>query len=164
MNALNFMIQREEDGLRLYETLGYETTDHELKDIFALLATLQRDHLNALESLKESVGSSDADSTFAERTRHLGNGFRRLLDSHDLLHELKNDRDAFLHILKAEEETIRLLEGMAKAESQMNTRILLERIAEEEKNHLSTIENIYDFMEAPHSYLEWGEFPNLKTL
>lgn len=164
MNAINFMIQTEEDGLRLYEMLGYETTDPELKEIFDLLAERQRNHLDTLETLKESVTPSDADSMFAERTRHLTNGFRRLLDSHDILHELKNDRDAFLHIVKAEEETIGLLEGMAKAESRMNTRILLERIAEDERAHLSNIEYIYDFIEAPHTFLEWGEFSNLHTL
>jgi len=164
MNAINFMARIEEDGLRLYDKLAYESADPELKEIFGLLAERQKCHLETLEALKENVSPADADSMFAERTRHLSNGFRRLLDSKDILHELKNDRDGFLHILKAEEETIGWLEGMAKAETRMNTRILLERFAEDEKAHLLTIENIYDFIEAPHTYLEWGEFSNLHSL
>jgi rubrerythrin len=164
MSAIDFMLRTEEDGLRLYEELGYEARDPELKEIFELLAERQRNHLDELATLKKSVDPADTDSTLVERTCHLANGFRRLLESNDLLRELKNDRDAFYHILKAEEETIELLEGMAKAEPQENTRIILERIAEDEKNHLSTIENIYEFIEAPHTYLEWGEFSNLHPL
>lgn len=164
MNAIDYMIRTEEDGLRLYEMLSYETSDRELKEIFELLAERQRNHLGGLETLKESVGPSDAESGLVERARGLENGFRRLLDSHDIIHELKNDHDAFFHILKAEEETIQLLEGMAKAETKENTRTLLERIAEDEKAHLSNIENIYEFIEAPRTYLEWGEFPNLHPL
>jgi rubrerythrin len=164
MNAIDYMIRTEEDGLRLYEMLSYETDDRELKEIFELLAERQRNHLGSLEALKESVGPSDAESGLVERARHLENGFRRLLDSRDIIHELKNDRDAFFHILKAEEETIHLFEGMARAETKTNTRTLLERIAEDEKSHLSNIENIYDFIETPRTYLEWGEFSNLHPL
>lgn len=164
MNAIDFIVQTEEDGLRLYETLAYETKDPELKEIFDLLADRQRNHLEVLETLKETVSPEDAESMLAERTGHLRNGFRRLLECKDIMHELKNDRDGFLHILKAEEETIGWLEGMAKAESRMNTRVLLERMAADEKAHLATIENIYDFVEAPDTYLEWGEFSNLRPL
>jgi rubrerythrin len=66
--------------------------------------------------------------------------------------------------VKAEEEVIVLLDGMAKAEGEDNTRELLVLLAEEEKQHLSRMENIYEFVEAPRSYLEWGEFSNLHPL
>jgi len=164
MNVIDFMIQREQDGLRLYELLGHETADPRVKEIFELLADRQRVHLGALEALKENVDPADADSMLAERTQHVGNGFRQLLDSPDILRQLKNDPDAFVHIVKAEDESIQLLEGMAKAESRENIRTLLESMAEEEKGHLVNIENIYDFMETPRTFLEWGEFSNLHPL
>jgi hypothetical protein len=46
----------------------------------------------------------------------------------------------------------------------MKMRRVLERIVSDEKDHLSKIENIYEFMETPHTYLEWGEFSNLHPL
>jgi rubrerythrin len=164
MNAIDYMIRIEEDGLNLYEILSDGARDRELKEIFELLAERQRSHLSALETLRESVGPDDAESGLLERATHVENGFRRLLNSHDMLHELKNDHDAFVHVLKAEEDTIKLLEGMAKAETRITTRTLLERIAEDEKAHLTNIENIYEFIEAPRTYLEWGEFSNLHPL
>jgi len=38
------------------------------------------------------------------------------------------------------------------------------RLADQEREHLSKIENIYSFVEDPWTYLEWGEFSNMKTL
>jgi rubrerythrin len=164
MNVLDFMLQIEQDGLHLYETLAMETSSAERKEIFELLADAQRRHLATLNSLKESVRSADVESTAAERARHLPNGFRRLLESHDILAELKKDPDAFEHVVKAEEENIRLLQGMAAAEPHLPARTILEKFVAEEEQHLAKIENIYDFIEAPHTFLEWGEFTNLRPL
>ena len=99
-----------------------------------------------------------------DRAGQMVNGFRRTLSSSDLPKEFKQDADAFGHIVKAEEEVIDLLDGMAKAEPEGNTRELLALLAVEEKRHLSRMENIYEFIEAPRSYLEWGEFSNLHPL
>jgi hypothetical protein len=38
----------------------------------------------------------------------------------------------------------------------------MRRIAEEERHHLEVMENIYDFVESPRTYLAWGEFSNLR--
>ncbi len=37
-------------------------------------------------------------------------------------------------------------------------------LAEDEKEHLSIVENIYEFVEKPRTFLAWGEFSNLKEL
>jgi rubrerythrin len=37
-------------------------------------------------------------------------------------------------------------------------------LAAEERRHLNMVENIYDFVEAPRSFLAWGEFSNLREL
>jgi hypothetical protein len=39
---------------------------------------------------------------------------------------------------------------------------LLRKLAEEEQLHLQVIENIYDFVESPRTYLAWGEFGTLR--
>jgi rubrerythrin len=36
--------------------------------------------------------------------------------------------------------------------------------AEKEREHLEMLEKIYFFVEEPRTYLEWGEFSNLKSL
>ena len=164
MNALDFMARFGEDSLRFYETLGKDEHNRELSDLYKLLADSQRRHLDALEAVKKTVSSTDAESVLVERAGHFVNGFRQLLFTHDIMKEMKNDRDAFAHVLHAEEEMINLCEGMAKAEPNVNTKALLAWLAESEKRHLEEIEGIYDFVEAPGCYLEWGEFSNLHPL
>jgi rubrerythrin len=164
MDAIEFMARFEEDGLLFFETLGAESIDAERKELFELLADNQKRHLGSLEKLKENLHGIETDTTLVDRAGVVVNGFRRTLYSHDIVKELKQDADAFDHIVKAEEEVIVLLDGMAKAEGEQNTRELLALLAEEEKQHLSRMENIYEFVEAPRSYLEWGEFSNLHPL
>ena len=164
MDAIEFMARFEEDGLRFFEALGAECTDAERKELFELLADNQKRHLGSLEKLKENLHGIETDTTLVDRAGEVVNGFRRTLCSCDILQEFKQDADAFDHIVRAEEEVIELLDGMAKAEPEENTRELLTLLAEEEKQHLSRMENIYEFIEAPRSFLEWGEFSNLQTL
>jgi len=40
--------------------------------------------------------------------------------------------------------------------------LLLQKIANEEKKHYNIMENLYDLVLAPQTYLAWGEFSNLK--
>ncbi|MDR3579908.1 MAG: ferritin family protein [Oryzomonas sp.] len=164
MDAIEFMARFEEDGLRFFETLGAESIDAERKGLFELLADNQKRHLGSLEKLKENLHGIETDTTLVDRAGVVVNGFRRTLGSYDLPKEFRQDADAFDHIVKAEEEVIELLDGMAKAEAEENTRELLVLLAEEEKRHLSRMENIYEFIEAPRSFLEWGEFSNLHQL
>jgi rubrerythrin len=164
MNALDFMTRFEEDCLKFYETLGSNEHNPELVNLYGLLADSQRRHLGILETLKETTRDSDVESALAERAAHVVNGLREVLFAHDITKEMKNDRDAFSHVLHAEEEMIKLCEGMAKAEPNENAKALFAWLAENEKKHLMEIEGIYDFVEAPDCYLEWGEFSNLRSL
>lgn len=164
MNVLDYATRVEEEGLRLFERLEHETENRELKEIFELLADTKREHCESLETMKQQISPADAESTMLERAREVKSGFRTLYESSDAMHQLRTDPDGFLHIVKAEEEAIRLYEGMAAAETHPSARVLLQKIADDEKKHLEVIENIYDFIEAPRTYLEWGEFSNLHSL
>lgn len=164
MNAVELMTKFENDCLTFYEALGRETHDPELKELYELLAGTQKKHLGRLAGLQETTGVREAESVLIDRTDHLVNGCHRLLAGNDLLKTMKNDRDGFEHVVHAEEEMIRLFEGMARVEQREGTRKLLAMIATEEKEHLHEIESIYEFIEKPHCYLEWGEFSNLNPL
>jgi rubrerythrin len=164
MNAIDYITRFEEDGLHLYELLEYGTENKELKTTFGLLANSQRKHLADLLALRENSAGTIRDSALIERTKGLINGFERLLESHDIHKELQHDPDAFWHILNAEQECIRMMEGIAHAEPDEQSRRLLEQLAMSEKEHLEKIVNIYDFITKPHTYLEWGEFNNQQSL
>jgi rubrerythrin len=164
MNAMEFMTRFEEDALHLYEVLSCGSNDTERRTIFNLLADAQRRHLSSLLDHKDRLECEMCESAIVERAGTLVNGFRMLLERSDLLSGLKTDPDAFSHVVKAEEECINLLGGMAKAEPLANMRAILNWLCTEERHHLERIESIYEFMEAPRTYLEWEEFSNLRPL
>jgi rubrerythrin len=164
MNAVEFMTKFERDCLAFYEAVGKQTTDPEVREIYELLADAQKRHLVRLEEIQASRGLIEAESELLDRTAPLDFDFNRLLVDHELVRAMKNDRDGFEHVVKAEEDVIKLFEGMARAEKREETRQMLAMLAADEKEHLEEIEGIYDFIERPHCYLEWGEFSNLKPL
>ncbi len=164
MNAIDLMTRFEEDGLRFYETLVSDERNREQVELYKLLADSQRRNIDTLEAVKKAARGAEAESELVERADHVVNGFQQLLFSRDVTKEISNDRDAFAHVLHAEEEMIKLCEGMAKAEPDLNAKALLTWLAENEKRHLAEIEEIYNFVESPSCYLEWGEFSNLHPL
>jgi len=164
MNTLEFLISFENDCLCFYKTLAAETTDPELKGLYELLAETRKRHQDMLETLRGTVRNEDLISELADRAEHVTNGCRTALFNHDLIKEMRNDRDAFDHVVHAEDEMIKLCEGMAKAEGSENIKVLLNWFVTDEKRQLEEMEGIYEFVEAPHYFLEWGEFSNLHPL
>lgn len=164
MNALEFMTKFERECLSFYETLNNGAKEREDKELYAILVDTQKSHLTRLEEIIGKVRGSDAESELLERAGSLDYNFHKLLIDHELIKAMRRDSDAFEHVVKMEEDVIRLFEGVARVEKRETTRQLLAMLAENEKQHLAEIEGIYDFVEKPRSYLEWGEFSNLKSL
>jgi rubrerythrin len=164
MNTLEFLHRFENDCLSFYTTLAAETADPELKGLYELLADSRKRHLDLLEPLMETVRKEDLTSELTTRAEHVINGCRMALTARDFTKEMRDDSDAFGHVVRAEGEMIALCEGMAKAEEGEQVKALLNWFVEDEKRHLEEIEGIYEFVETPHFYLEWGEFSNLHPL
>lgn len=164
MNAIEFMTRFERDCLSFYENLGKRAKERELKDLYALLADAQRRHLARLERIIGRGAKSDSESMLLDRAAGLDFGMTRFIFSHDLAKAMQSDRDAFEHVVHAEEDVIRLFEGMIDSEPNQKSRRILSRLAEDEKEFLAEIEEIYEFVEKPGCYLEWGEFSNLRPL
>ena len=164
MNVFDHAIKLEQDGKTYFERLAADTKSAELKNIFTLLAAAEGEHLATMEAMKSGADPAKAESKALDKSCTIKNDFTKLLEQRETAAELRGDPDGYKHAIKALEEEIRLYEVMAKNETNEETRKLVLQIIEEEKRHLSIIENIYDFLESPHTYLAWGEFSNLNTL
>ncbi len=164
MNTLEFLSRFEVDCLCFYKTLAAETADPELKRLYGLLADSRTQHLDLLGTLMKTARSEDLTSELTERAEHVINGCRMTLTARNFDKEMRGDRDAFGHVFHTENEMIKLCEGMARVEEGEQVKALLNWFVEDEKRHLEEIEGIYEFVEAPHCYLEWGEFSNLHPL
>lgn len=158
MNVFDFAMEMEMDGKAHYERLAAEATTTEFKNLFSMLADAEQAHYDALKAMKNGVDAAKADSKVLEKAKNI---FDKLLT----VKEARNSPpDGYLQAVKAEEESIRLYEEAAEKENNEYTRKLLLFLAGEEKEHLSIVKYIYEFAEAPRTFLAWGEFSNLKEL
>jgi len=160
MNVFDCAIKIEEEVKNYYKGLEAESRQPELKHLFSLLAASEEEHRSRLLKLKESMGADAAlDSLDGSACR-----FRPLLTQRELLDEVINDPDLYRFTVREEEKEIRFYEELASGAGNELTRASLLMLAEEERRHLATMENIYDFVEAPRNYLAWGEFGNKEEL
>jgi len=159
MNIFDCAIRKEEEARGYYEELAANTDVPELKNLFSMLAASEQEHYDALIKMKERIDSNKGRFAALHEAACL---FTPLLAKRDLMAELKDDPDAYRHAVKREEEDVRFYEDLAaKAQDEESRRVLL-MIADEERKHLSIVENIFSFVESPKTYLAWGEFSNLK--
>jgi rubrerythrin len=159
MNVFDCAIKMEEETRKYYEELVTLTDVPELKNLFSIMAAAEQEHHDALVRMKESI---DPKQSLFMALQEVACLFGPLLAKRELMAELKEDPDAYRHIVKKEEEGIRFYEELAAQAKEEGSREIFLMIANEERKHLSIVENIYSFVESPKNFLAWGEFSNLK--
>lgn len=159
MNIFDFAIKMELDGKSYYEKLASEVAVVELKSIFTGLAADEQNHYEIIRDLQSGTNMIIADSIVLEKSRNL---FEQLMADKNVAVLLKKSLDGYRHARKIEADSVRLYEDMAKQEENPETVQVLLKIANEEKKHFNIMDNLCDFVEAPQSFLAWGEFSNLK--
>jgi rubrerythrin len=145
-----------------YERLAEAVTDVEIKRLFTLLAGAEEEHIAKLVALEKSIGTFGAGDDFGLEESVCV--YSPHIDPLHLAEALKNDPDAYRHVVQEEQETIEFFDNLSiQAESDQLKRVC-HLLADKERDHLNMLENIYFFVEEPRTYLEWGEFSNLKSL
>lgn len=158
MNVFDFAIDMEKQIYGHYEQLAAHAGSGESRRIFTLLAEAEREHVEHLSHLKEHNDPVLATSMVLETLKPRLEKLVRVLTHHDMQ---ESDLDGYRQAIKTEEVSIRLYEKLAERETDPSVSGLLMLLANEEKCHLEEVENIYDFVESPRTYLASGEFSNL---
>lgn len=159
MNIFDCALKMEEEARMYYEKLAAATPVPELKHLFTMLAAAEQEHHDALMEIKTNSPPKKTGFIALNEAACL---FRPLLSKRDVMDDLKEDPDAYRHIMTEEEKGIRLYEELAAQVLDEETSKILRAIAAEERKHLNIVENIYSFVESPKNFLAWGEFSNLK--
>jgi rubrerythrin len=161
MNVFDCAIKIEEEAQQYYQRLSSVSSSPEKRHLFSMLAASEEEFRDNLIKLKGSLAPEQAES-------ELLNGsacqFRPLLTVGEAMDQFGSDSDLYTLSVREEEEEIRFYEELAEKSSDPATRNCLLMLADEERRHLNMVENIYDFVEAPRSFLAWGEFSNLHEL
>jgi rubrerythrin len=161
MNVFDCAIKIEEEAKKYYERLGSESSRPEMKHLFSMLAASEEELRDNLIKLKGSLPPERAQLDALDGTVCR---FRPLLTERELLEEAQDDPDLYKFAMREEEQEIKFYEELAEKTGDPATRRSLLMLAEEERRHLNVVEHIYDFAEAPKTFLAWGEFSNLREL
>ena len=162
MNILECTIKMKQETRAHYELLAETVTNKELKQLFSLLAAAEDEHIDKLTALKATMNRLNAQDL--NRLEESVCVYSPHIDPLHLAQALRHDPDAYRHVVKEEEETIEFFDQLcSQAEGDQLKRICRLQAAKE-REHLEMLENIYSFVEDPRTYLEWGEFSNLRSL
>jgi len=162
MNILECTIKMKQETRAHYERLSEAVTEKELKRLFSLLASAEDEHIEKLVALSKNMNKNGAlsDSKLDESVCV----FSSHIDPRHLAETLRNDPDAYRHVVQEEEETIEFFDQLKNQAENEQMKRVCQVLADKEREHLTMLENIYFFVEEPRTYLEWGEFSNLKGL
>ena len=159
MNVFDCAIKMEEEAKLYYEALAAQAEDQELRNLFTMLAAAEQEHKEALVQLQGSVDPQMAQFTVLDRAACL---FKPLLAKREAMAQLKESPDGYQMVVAQEEKGVELYRELAAQTKDAGIRQILLKIADEERRHLSIVENIYSFVESPKTFLAWGEFSNLQ--
>ena len=162
MNILECTIKMKQETRAHYERLAEAVTEKELKNLFSLLASAEDEYIEKLTALKGSMDKrGKVDFNPLDESVCV---FSPNIDPRHLAESLRNDPDAYRHVVQEEEETIEFFDTLKNQADNAEMKKVYQELADKEREHLTTLENIYFFVEEPRTYLEWGEFSNLKSL
>jgi rubrerythrin len=110
MNILECTIKMKQETRAHYERLSDIVNEKELKRLFSLLAAAEDEHIGKLVSLKNSMSKTETASF------NLLNEsvcvFSPHINPHQLAETLRNDPDAYRHVVQEEEETIEFFDQL----------------------------------------------------
>lgn len=161
MNLIECTIKMKQEAKAHYERLVEAVSDKDMKRVFSLLASAEEEHLHMLRKMKDRVLTKMFDEFAVDESVCT---YSPNIDSHNISASLRNDPDAYLHVTREERETIEFFEQLARDARNESMKRLCMKLAQQERRHLTKIENIYAFVEDPRTYLEWGEFSTTNTL
>ena len=162
MNILDCTIKMKQETRAHYERLAETVSDTEVKRLFSLLASAEDEHIGKLRVLKKNMNKSNV--LDVERLEESVCVYSPHIDPRHLAEVLRDDPDAYRHVVQEEEETIEYFDQLGNQAGNEQLKKIFRLLAAKEREHLTMLENIYFFVEEPRTYLEWGEFSNLKSL
>ena len=162
MNILECTIKMKKETRAHYGRLAETVTDVELKRLFTLLAAAEDEHIDKLADLQDNMNKLDAQDL--NRLEESVCVYSPHIDPRHLAEALSHDPDAYRHVVQEEEETIEFFDQLSDQAGSEQLKRICRMQAAKEREHLTMLENIYFFVEEPRTYLEWGEFSNLRSL
>lgn len=158
MNVFDFAMDIERRGRNFYRSVAQKTGSAGVRTIFSMMAEDEQKLLERFRAMKETVAfTTMQDSAVLEGSANI---LRGILNEREAL-QITSDIEAYHYVMDVEAAIFRLYEDAARREVNPEVQGLLRRIAVEERRELESLQQLFDFVNAPNQFLAWGEFSNL---
>lgn len=158
MNVFDFAMEIERSGRNFYRSVAQKIRSEGVRTIFSMMAADEQKLLERFRAMKEKVAfTTMQDSAVLEGAAGILQG---ILNEREAL-QVSSDVEAYHYVMGIEAAICRLYEDAARREGNADVRGLLRRIAAEERRELESLQQLFDFVNAPNQFLAWGEFSNL---
>ncbi len=158
MNLYKFAQATEASGIRFYQKMATDSKEDGVKRIFSMLAADEKKLLEKIQLMQQRY--PEIADVKCGRLRKDANVFDELRKNSSPS-RISSDLEAYHLAQQAEKKIVRQYQKAAAAESKPVIKQFLLWLAALEQHELEEIEQLFDFVNAPTSYLEWGEFSNL---
>lgn len=165
MDIFEFAMQMELDGKAFYEKGAAKTSNPELKKIFLTLAEEEQRHYNIFKNLKNGQLEAATQIT-AGRAKTISitkNLFQKMTEEGK--NTLFGDDISALweEAVAIEEKSEKLYREEAHKTKDPDRQKLLNKIADEEKNHIYLIDNMLSFINDPQSFVASNQFSSFMS-
>ncbi len=158
MNLYKFAQATEESGVSFYQELADKAEDDGVKRIFTMFAADEKQQLKKLERMLQHYPKlAKMNCGRLEKNGIVFDQLRKSINA-DNIH---SDLEAYQLAHQAEKKVIEQYLKAAEAESRPAVKKFLQWLAALEQHELKEIQQLLDFVSAPSTFLEWGEFSNL---
>ncbi len=161
MDIITFAIQMEKDGQAFYEKAASAASTTEIKEIFQYLADEEKRHCAFFKKMADGEITTAIEALKGGSLKTTKNVFVQLIEENKAASFGDDVRATWVEALKFEERAVQLYTEEAEKEPDADRKTLLNRIADEERNHVYLIDNILTFMADPQTFVDskqYGDF------
>jgi len=164
MDVLDFAMQMEIDGRDYYQKNAEATDNPHLKQIFEKLAEEEHRHLQVFKKMKEGAEASPDDlAPKGETVGLFKNVFQQMVDAGKEQLEGETKTDVWKDAREVEIKSEKMYRESAEKASDENKKDMLNRIADEEQNHIYLIDNMIQFLADPQAFVASQDYKNFMS-
>ncbi|MFH2036276.1 MAG: ferritin family protein [Candidatus Zixiibacteriota bacterium] len=165
-DIFKFAMKMEIDGKMYYEKQAAKTDNPKLKEILLTLAEEENRHIEVFRRLSENIDDIGSGDILAggETLKKVQNIFEKLSSGEEKVPFGGDAISVWTEALRTEEKAEQFYRIKADEDSNKGRKKLLNRIADEEKNHIMMIDSILMFMKDPATFMASTQYMNFKSL
>jgi len=163
MDVIKFAMQMELDGVKFYEQAA-RAAPAVLREIFEHLADEERRHFKFFHSLSDGQTGKASKNLISDSLGKTKNIFVQMIEQNAQTSFSDEVREVWRQAREIEEKAVAMYTDEAEKETDPARKELIQKIADEERQHVYLIENVLNFLIDPQGFAASQQFASFKSM